>query len=126
MLDNKNSGSGGKSNANHSHGWHDYFHAPTSGLGGVFFQPHSLAAQFKKKNYRQDNHVGVTFRQMVPTMGKDLKKMVQPVLIVPSIPDSDLKSYDANIIVFDDTYKLANQDICDFKDANQRSYSLYK
>ena len=63
---------------------------------------------------------------MVPTMGKDLKKMVQPVLIVPSIPDSDLKSYDANIIVFDDTYKLANQDICDFKDANQRSYSLYK
>ena len=42
------------------------------------------------------------------------------------MPDSDSKSYDVNIIVFAETYKLVNQDIRKFKDANQRSYNLYK
>ena len=51
---------------------------------------------------------------------------MQPFLTVPSMPDSDSKSYDAEIIVFAETYKLGNQDIREFKDANQRSYSLYK
>ena len=41
------------------------------------------------------------------------------------MPDSKSKSYDAEIIVFAETYKLANQDIHEFKDANQRSYNLY-
>ena len=59
-------------------------------------------------------------------MGKALRKMMQPFLTVPSMPDSDSKSYDAEIIVFAETYKLANQDIREFKDANQRSYNLYK
>ena len=46
---------------------------------------------------------------------------MQPVLAVPSMLDSESKAYDAEIIVFAETYKLANQDICEFKDANQRS-----
>ena len=28
--------------------------------------------------------------------------------------------------MFAETYKLANQDICNFKDANQQSYNMYK
>ena len=42
------------------------------------------------------------------------------------MPDSKSKSYDAEIIVFAETYKLANHYIREFKDANQRSYNLYK
>ena len=64
MKDNKDSGSGGKSNANRSHGKYDYFCAPTSGLKDVVFQPHSSAAQFKKNNDWLDNHVRVKFPQM--------------------------------------------------------------
>ena len=59
-------------------------------------------------------------------MGKDLRKVVQPVLTVPSILDSGFKLYDAKIIVFAEMYKLSNQDIRKFKDANQHSYNLYK
>ena len=59
-------------------------------------------------------------------MGKDLRKVVQPVLTVPSILDSEFKLYDAKIIVFAEMYKLSNQDIRKFKDANQHSYNLYK
>ena len=62
---------------------------------------------------------------MAPTMDKAMRKLLQPVLSVPSIPDRYSKSYDADIIVFAETYKLANQDIHEFKDANQRSYNLY-
>ena len=62
---------------------------------------------------------------MGPTMGKALSKMVKPVLVVPSMPDNDSKSYDAKIIMFAETYKLVNQDIREFKDSNQRSYNLY-
>ena len=126
MLDKNDSGSGSKSNANRFHGKHDYFRAPTSGLEDMVFQPHSSAVQFKKNNDRMANHVKVTFKKMVPTMGKALVKLVQSVLSVPSMPDSDLKLYDADIILFAETYKLANQDIREFKDANQRSYNLYK
>ena len=57
-------------------------------------------------------------------MGKALRKLVQPVLSVPSMPERESKTYDTEIIVFTETYKLANQDICEFKDANQRSYNL--
>ena len=118
MLDNKDYGDGGKSNANHYQGKHNSFGAPMSGLEGVVFQPHSLAAQFKKINDRLADHVGVIFKRMVPTMGKTLKKLVNPVLVVPSMPDSNSKSYDDEIIVFAETYKLTNQDICEFKNAN--------
>ena len=45
---------------------------------------------------------------------------------MPSITDSNSKSYDAKNIVFAETYKLVNQDICKFKYDNQRSYNLYK
>ena len=69
----------------------------------MVLQPHSSAAQFKKINDRLANHVGVTFKQMGPTMGKALSKMVNPVLVVPSMPDIDSKFYDAEIIVFAET-----------------------
>ena len=59
-------------------------------------------------------------------MGKATRKLVQTVLAVPSMLDSKSKSYDAEIIVFAETYKLTNQDICEFKDANQHAYNLYK
>ena len=126
MSDNKDYGSGGKSNSNISYGKHNFFCATTSGMEDVVFQPQSSAAHFKNNNDRLADHVGVTFRQMGPVMGKDMRKLVQPVLAVPSMTNSESKSYDAKIIVFADTYKIANQDIRKFKDANQRSYSLYK
>ena len=44
-------------------------------------------------------------------MGKAMRKLVKPVLLVPSMPDNDSKSYDAEVIVFAETYKLTNQDI---------------
>ena len=73
MSDNKDSGSGGKSNSNRSNGKYDYFCALTSGLHDVVFQPHSSAAQFKKNNDRLADLVGVTFTLMVPTMDNSLK-----------------------------------------------------
>ena len=125
MSDNKYSGSGGKSNANFSQGKYDSFRAPTSGLEDVFFQPHSSATQFKKNNDRVADHVGVTFRRMGPMMGKYPRKLVQTVLALPSMPDSNSKLYDSKIIVFSETYKLTNPDICELKDANHHSYNLY-
>ena len=126
MPDNKDSGGGGKSNANRYQGNHESFRAPTSGLAYVVFQPHSLAADFKKINDRLANHVGVTFKQMGLTMGKDMRKLVNPVLVVLIMPDRNLKSYNAEIIVFAVTYKLLNHDICELKYSNQKSYNLYK
>ena len=87
----------------------------------MVFQPHSSATQFKKNNDRLADHVRVTFRKMSPTMGKTLRKLVQPVLAVPIMPDSESKSYDTEIIVLAEMYKLAYKDIREFKDANQRS-----
>ena len=89
MSDKKISVRGGKSITNFSHGKYDSFHASTSGVEDVVFQPHSSAAQFKKNNDRLADHVRVTFRQMSPTMGKTLRKLVQPVLAVPIMPDSE-------------------------------------
>ena len=63
---------------------------------------------------------------MGPTMGKYLGKLMQPVLAVPSMPVRKLKSYDADIIMFSETNKLVNQDICEFNESNQHSYNLYK
>ena len=59
-------------------------------------------------------------------MGKFISKLVQPVPAVPRMPDRESKSYDTEIIVFTETHKLTNQDIREFKDANQQSYNLYK
>ena len=59
-----------------SHGKHDFFCAPTSGLEDVVFQPHSSAAQFKNNNDHMDDHVRVTFKLMVPKMSKALMKPV--------------------------------------------------
>ena len=70
MSDNKDSGSGGKTNTNRFYEKYNSFRAPTSGLEDVVFQPHSSAAQFKKKNDRLDDHIGVTLRRMGPKMGK--------------------------------------------------------
>ena len=126
MLDKNYSGSGSKSNANRFHGKHDYFRAPTSGLEDVIFQLHSSTAWSKENNDQLANHVGLTFRRMGQTMCKSLRKLVQPVLVVPIMSDSESKSYEAEIIVFAETYKLANQDIREYKNANQRSYNLYK
>ena len=89
MSYNKDSGSSDKSNTNRSHGKYDSFCAPTNDLEDVVFQPHSSDAQFKKKNDRMTDHVRVTFRRMGLTMGKALRKLVQPVLSVPSMPDSE-------------------------------------
>ena len=118
--------SGSKPNTNFSHKKYDSFSALTSGLEDVAFQPHSLATQFKKKNDRLADHVGVTFRRMGLKIGKAMRKLVQPVLAVPIMPDSESKAHDAEIIVFTETFKIANQDIREFKDANQQSYNLYK
>ena len=126
MLYNKDYGDGVKSNANRSQGKQDHFCAPTSVLEDVVFQTHSPAAHFNKSNYRLADHIRVTFKQMGPTMGKAMRKLVKPFIVVPSIPDSNSKFYDAKIIVFSETYKIANQDIREFKDVNQRSYNLYK
>ena len=126
MSNNKDSGSGGKSNTNRSHGKYNSFCAPTSGLEDVVFKPYSLDARFNKNNDWQADHVGVSFRRMVPTMGKALRKLAQLVLAVPSMPNSKSKTYDAEIIEFAEIYKLANQGICKFKDAKQQSYNLYK
>ena len=91
MSDNKNSVRGGKSITNFSHGKYDSFHASTSGLEDVVFQPHSSAAQFKKNNDRLADHVGVSFRRMGPTMGKAMRKLVQPVLSVTRITERESK-----------------------------------
>ena len=42
------------------------------------------------------------------------------------MPGSESKLYDSEIIMFAETYKLANQNIRKFKDANTRYYYLYK
>ena len=45
---------------------------------------------------------------MDPTMGKALRKLVQPVLSVTSMPERESKTYDTENIVFTETYKLTN------------------
>ena len=59
-------------------------------------------------------------------MGKTLRKLVHPVLIVRSMPEIYLKFYYGNIIVFAETYNLTNQGIHEFKDTSQRPCNVYK
>ena len=59
-------------------------------------------------------------------MSKALRKLAKPIFVLPEQPDSYLKSYETEVVVWTGTFTKVKDDSCRFTEANQKLFNLLK